>query len=168
MTAAGWRWVISFGIGLLATGCTAIFPNGGPPAVIYNTPFGSTTILPGNQQPPPGRDLAVPPSGLAQSLPSPTMNADRSGVYAGLAVPLDTGGGLCITNQKVDRFRVHGKSVRWGRFRGTIDNNGLQMVFGSTWVYGQFVGNRFDGQITTSGRFDSPGCTFMMTLQKTG
>jgi hypothetical protein len=142
---------VSFGIGLLATGCTEVFKNGGPPSVIYNTPFGSTPISPGNQPWP------------AQDLQAPATSINRDGVYSGIAVPLDTGGGICIKIQPVSDFRVRGNSVQWGKFQGRIENNGLQMVFGNTWVYGQVVGDRFDGQITTSGRFGAPGCSYMMT-----
>jgi hypothetical protein len=41
------------------------------------------------------------------------------------------------------------------------------MVNGNTWVFGRFSGTRFDGQISTMGR-SGPGCSFIMTLQKTG
>ncbi len=83
-------------------------------------------------------------------------------------MPLNTGGGVCIANQTIRDFKVTGNSVRWGRFRGTIAaDNGLQMVNGNTWVFGQFVGNRFDGQISTSTRANGPGCSFMMTLERT-
>ena len=66
-------------------------------------------------------------------------------------------------------FRVTGSHVRWGRFRGTVaPDNGLQMVSGTTWVYGQFVGDRFQGEISFWGAFDNPGCTYVMELRKTG
>jgi hypothetical protein len=42
------------------------------------------------------------------------------------------------------------------------------MVHGNTWVFGQFVGGRFDGQISNSGRMNGPGCSFMMSLERSG
>jgi hypothetical protein len=158
MSETRWRRVISacFGIGVLVSGCTAVYKNGGPPMVIYSTPFGTTQVNPGGQPAP------------VQNPPVPTTSANRDGVYSGTAVPLDTGGGLCIKNIPVTGFRVHGDSVQWGRFRGRIENNGVQMVDGNTWVYGQFAGDEFDGQISTTARFDQPGCTFMMRLKKIG
>jgi hypothetical protein len=41
------------------------------------------------------------------------------------------------------------------------------MVNGNTWVVGQFVDGRFDGQISTSTRSIGPGCSFMMSLERT-
>jgi hypothetical protein len=156
MTVQCWRGLISAGlwIGLLTTGCTTIIPPGGPPVVIYNTPFGSTRLNPGG-----------PPSGPVGVSTTTSVNPD--GVYHGIAVPLSTGGGLCRANIDVRRFRVHGRSVRWGNFRGTIEKHGLQMVFGNTWVFGQFVGDQFQGQISSFGR-SGPGCSYMMSLTKVG
>lgn len=75
---------------------------------------------------------------------------------------------MCVTNQRVNDFRVDGNSVRWGRFRGTVSpDNRLQMVQGNTWVFGQFAGTRFEGQISTRGP-SGPGCTLAMTLERTG
>jgi hypothetical protein len=155
-----------FGIGLLAAACTTMHPSSGPPTVIHSTPFGSSQVPTGGQPPiPPGGAPAVPPTGLT---PPPANVGDRNGTYSGTASPLSTGGGACLTNQSVSGFRVDGNSVRWGRFHGTISrDNGLQMVNGNTWVFGQFVGTRFDGQISTT-RGSGPGCSFIMTLEKTG
>jgi len=68
----------------------------------------------------------------------------------------------------VEDFRVRGNSVRWGLFRGRTENNGVQMVNGNTWVTGQFGDGRFTGQITMSGRFGAPGCSYAVTLANTG
>jgi hypothetical protein len=151
----------------VTSGCTMVIPPGGPPTVIQNTPFGSSVVSQGGQL---GGSLAAPPSNLDPDLPGtlPAMTGPRDGIYSGVAVPLNTGGGVCITNQPIDGFRVTGDQVRWGQFRGRIRGDALQMVQGNTWVFGQFEGNRFNGQITMSGRFQSPGCTFMLTLAKTG
>lgn len=152
---------------LASAACTTIIPPGGPPTVIQSTPFGSTVISQGGQL---GGGMAAPPSNLDPDLPGtlPALGGPRDGVYSGVAVPLNTAGGMCIANQSVDGFRVAGDQVRWGAFRGRIRGDNLQMVQGSTWVFGQFDGNRFSGQITTQGRFQQPGCTFMLTLAKTG
>jgi hypothetical protein len=94
---------------------------------------------------------------------------DRSGSYAGTAVPLDTGGGLCLQTQKVGSFFVRGHSVRYGRFRGTIDaNSGVQMVNGRQWLIGQFEGATFHGQLDLPGGFNGPGCTYMLNLERVG
>jgi hypothetical protein len=94
---------------------------------------------------------------------------DRSGKYAGTAVPLDTGGGICLQTQQVGNFFVRGNSVRYGRFRGTIDaNNGLQMVNGNQWIIGQFEGATFHGQLSLTGGFNFSGCTYMFSLQRVG
>jgi hypothetical protein len=115
----------------------------------------------------PGGTLAAPPAGLDPNPPT-AAGGDKSGIYSGIAVPLNTGGGLCISNQTISGFKVNGNSVRWGRFRGTIAaDNGLQMVNGNTWVFGQFVGGRFDGQMSTSTRVSGPGCSFRMSLERT-
>src|SRR5690348_4498804 len=149
------------------TACTTIIPPGGPPTVIQSTPFGSTVIS-GNAQP--GGGNATPPSDLDPGMPGtlPALGGGRDGIYSGVAVPLDTGGGLCITTQPIDGFRVSAERVQWGLFRGRIRGDALQMVQGNTWVFGQFDGNRFSGQITMYGRRQAPGCTFMLTLAKTG
>jgi hypothetical protein len=42
------------------------------------------------------------------------------------------------------------------------------MVDGNTWVTGQFADGHFTGQITMSGRFGSPGCSYSVTLNNTG
>src|SRR4051812_40239278 len=157
---------IAASLGLMNTACTAVYRDGGPPAVTFDTPFGPSQANPVNQ-PPPGGSLAAPPANIEGGQPAPTARS-RNGIYSGTAVPLDTGGGLCINNQRVDDFRVEGNSVRWGGFRGTIENNGLQMVNGNTWVIGQFGDGRFTGQIITSGRFGAPGCSYAVTLASTG
>ena len=48
-------------------------------------------------------------------------------------------------------------------------DGGLQMVFGGTWIVGQFEGATFRGQVDdTGGRWRGPGCTFILTLERTG
>ena len=159
------------GLGVaLTSACTAVYEGGGPPTVMVSSPFGPPRIVAGGTNAaPPGGSLAMPPPNLEPPQPSAPTVVDRSGVYSGTAAVLDTGGGVCLQNQTVRGFRVTGPRVRWGRFRGTIaPDNGLQMVSGTTWVYGQFYGDTFHGQISFWGRFNNPGCTYVMELHKTG
>ena len=161
------RFAISAGIGLLAAACTTVIPASGPPTVIRSNPFGSRVVSTSQPVVQPGGTLAAPPAGLERNRPATPTGGDRSGVYGGIAVPLSTGGGICLANQTITGFKVNGNSVRWGRFRGTIAaDNGLQMVNGDTWVFGQFVGDRFDGQISTTSRLSGPGCSFRMSLER--
>lgn len=147
--------------GLFLAGCS-----GGGPAVLVDTPAGVTPIYAPSPAMPGG--LAAPPPGLANSLPSPTQSVNRNGNYAGTAVPLDTGGGICLSDQQVGNFRVRGNAVRYGGFRGHIEpDGGLQMVFGQDWIIGQFEGATFHGQLDLNGRFNQPSCTYMLSLQRT-
>jgi hypothetical protein len=150
---------------LLLAGCT-----GHGPQVVLDTPTGPTTLyspapeVPG-VPPPPGMGM---PS-LQQGGPPPPPPGPRSGTYAGVAEPLDTGGGICIRNRQVGGFHVHGNAVRYGQFRGTIGpDNGLQMVSGQTWIYGQFEGPTFRGQLDIPAAFNNLGCTYMLTLNRVG
>jgi hypothetical protein len=162
------QFALSAAIGLLAAACTTVIPASGPPTVIRSTPFGSQVVGGGQPVVQPGGNLAAPPAGLEPNRPPAAAGGDRSGIYGGIAVPLNTGGGVCIANQTISGFKVDGNSVRWGRFRGTIAaDNGLQMVNGNTSVFGQFVGDRFEGQISTTRRVSGPGCSFMMSLERT-
>jgi hypothetical protein len=138
------------------------------PNVILNTPMGP---IPVNSPGPvmPGGGQVGPPPGLEPSLPVPTQAVSRNGTYTGYAEVLSTAGGVCLNGMKVDNFKVHGNSVRFGGFRGTIaPDGGLQMVFGGTWIVGQFEGPTFRGQVDERGRWASPGCTFILTLDRTG
>ena len=139
-----------------------------PPTVVLDTPTGATPIY----SPPPGMPggQVGPPPGLENSaMTSPAQPISRDGSYVGTAEPLETGGGLCIATQQVSGFRVRGNSVRYGRFRGTIaGNNSVQMVSGQDWIFGQFDGGTFRGQLDLRGRFGAPGCTFALNLQRTG
>ena len=153
----------------LTSACTGAYQGGGPPTVMLDTPLGPPEVIAGGGlSVPPGGGLAAPPTGL-DTVPPTSAPRSRNGVYAGTAVPLDTGGGACIQNKEVSGFRVRGTTVRWGGFRGTIaPDNGVQMAYGTTWVTGQFIGEEFQGQITMPGRLGAGGCTYMMSLQKVG
>ena len=156
------RSPISVAVCLLIAGCA-----GEGPTVLLDTPTGVTPIYTPSPAMPSG--LVAPPPGLANSLPPPTQSANRNGTYAGTAVPLDTGGGICLSNRQVGNFRVRGSTVRYGGFRGNIQpDGGLQMVYGQDWIIGQFEGATFHGQLDLNGRFDEPGCTYMLSLQRIG
>jgi len=147
--------------------CLLLASCGGGPAVLLDTPTGVTPIYTPSSDMPGG--LVAPPPGLANSLPPPAQSANRNGTYSGTAVPLDTGGGICVSNQQVGNFRVRGNSVRYGGFRGRIQpDGGLQMVYGQNWIIGQFEGATFHGQLDLNARFNEQGCTYMLSLQRTG
>ena len=106
---------------------------------------------------------------MGNALPAPTAPVNRDGNYMGTAAPLDTGGGLCLQTRKVGNFFVRGNRVRYGGFHGTIDgDNGLQMIYGSDWIIGQFEGATFHGQLDLNGRFGALGCTYLLNLQRAG
>jgi hypothetical protein len=158
------------GVGcLVLAGCSE-----GPPSVTLNTAAGQTPINTPSAGRPGG--LATSPQSGAPAAPAPSGPIDRSGTYAGTAVPLDTGGGLCVTTRKVSGFTVRGKSVRFGSFRGTIDaNNGVQMFAGQQWIVGQFEGAIFSGQLdmTAQGtsrrdRSAARGCSYVLNLERVG
>jgi hypothetical protein len=149
----------------LVPACMIVFGCSGPPTVLLDTPTG---VVPLNAPAPvmPG-GLAAPPPGLEPSSPLPAEGVGRDGSYTGTATVLDTGGGLCRETLKVSGFVVRGTSARFGGFRGTIAaDNGLQMVYGRDWIVGQFEGATFHGQLEILGRFGSPGCTYMLNLER--
>ena len=139
-----------------------------------NTGAGQTpTYTPPARSPAGG--LAAPPQMAQSAAPGAAMVRDRSGSYAGTAVPLDTGGGMCIKNRKVSGFTVHGRSVRFGSFRGMIDaNGGVQMFAGQHWIVGQFEGAVFVGQLdmtqngSVRGSFGPRGCSYIINLERVG
>ena len=135
--------------------------------MVVDTPTGVTTLYSAAPEVPGGG--VGPPPGLDNPLPPPVQQGDRNGNYTGTAVPLDTGGGQCLQTQQVGNFRVHGSSVRYGGFRGTIaPDGGLQMVSGRNWIIGQFEGATFHGQLDLEGTWNSFGCTYMLNLARTG
>jgi hypothetical protein len=159
----------------LVPACLALFgctvQTGLPgPNVILSTPTGPAPLYAPAQSPAgPGNDLAVPPGLEPASPPPPAQTGNRNGTYSGRAEVLTTAGGICDKGMNVDNFKVHGNSVRFGQFRGTIaPDGGLQMVFGGTWIIGQFEGATFRGQADFRGRRGSPGCVFVLTLDRTG
>jgi hypothetical protein len=144
-----------------------LFACSGPPTVVLDTPTGPVPLNSPAPAMPTG--LAGPPPGLEPSSPPPAQGISRDGSYTGTATVLDTGGGLCTDARTVSGFAVRGRSARFGGFRGTIaDDGALQMVYGQDWVVGQFEGAAFHGQLNIQGRFGSPGCTYLLNLERTG
>ncbi len=168
---------VSAGVGVLLVGaaltlCGCTEQGGAPPNVYLSTGVGSVQLN-SPAQVAPGGDQVPPPPGLmgsAPGLPVPGQGASRNGTYSGTAELLSTAGGMCTSGMKVDNFKVRGNSVRFGQFHGTIaPDGGLQMVSDQTWIFGQFEGATFRGQVNgAGGRGGGPGCTFMLTLERTG
>jgi hypothetical protein len=141
-------------------GCTV--QSGLPgPNVILDTPLGPVPLNPAA----PGMAGGwVGPPG-----PSAGQAVRRDGRYAGNGVVLTTDGGLCTEPLTISRFVVKGNSARFGRFHGTIDaDGGLQMAYGGTWIVGQFEGAVFRGQLSVPGLHQRPGCTYILSLERTG
>lgn len=126
--------------------CTEVYttpPGGGPLslAAVYTTLPGAGTVpLP-----------RPPPSGAY----------GHDGVYAGPAQALDSAGARCAEYGRARDFRVAGRAVTFGPFRGTIgDEGGLRMIYGQNTVVGHFEGNVFRGVIT----YQVPPCSYAMRL----
>jgi hypothetical protein len=106
-------------------------------------------------------------AGSAGAMPGQAVN--RDGQYAGSAVVLVTNGGSCIQPLAVSGFVVQGNSSQFGGFHGTIDETGgLQMVYGGTWIVGQFRDAVFRGQLTVSGPRWELGCSYLVNLHRIG
>jgi hypothetical protein len=149
------------------------------PNVIYDTPMGPiplnapTPVAPDGSllAPPPGLEpaLTAPPQGIGATSPVPAQPVSLDGTYSGGGEVLSTGGGMCLSNVHIDTFKVHGSSVRFGRFRGSITaDGGLQMACDGAWIVGQFEGPIFRGQWNGRGNFDTLGCTIFLTLDRIG
>lgn len=142
---------------LALCGCTG--QSGTPlPWVLLSTPVGPVPLNA------PARAAGMQPQAAA-----PVRAVSRDGLYAGSAEVLSTGGNMCQSGIKVADFGVQGNSVRFGSFRGTISADGdLEMVYGQTWIIGQFAGATFHGQLAMPGMQGMPGCTYMLSLVRTG
>lgn len=92
------------------------------------------------------------------------------GLYQGPANAVFTGGGRCMTTQRVTDFKVRDNVAAWGGYSGTIDPNGyVEMTRGFEYLTGQFQGNRFIGRLETGAwSRRGPSCVFSFTLQRVG
>jgi hypothetical protein len=141
-----------------------------PPMIAIGTPPGVTQLssdapeIPGG--PPPMPPLPTTASeGAAPALP---VKPVRSGTYTGVASPMGSGGS-CTTTREISGFHVRGNAVRYGGLRGMIDTqNGVQMTNGQTWIYGQFEGEAFAGQMDVPGPKGGAGCTYQLSLSRIG
>jgi hypothetical protein len=133
----------------LTTGCTQVYlqqPGGGYARVA------TYANLPG-----------VGPQQIGPPLP-PSSPLGHSGRYNGKMQALVSAGARCTEFRPVEGFRVDGRSVAYGPFRGRIANDGsLQMIYGQNWVVGQFGPGIFRGTIT----YQVPPCQYAMLLQRT-
>lgn len=146
---------------LTLVGCTAQSGLAGP-AVIFDTPVGPVPL---------NAPVAVMPGGAVAGPPGavPGQAVSLDGSYAGSAVVLTTDGGLCMKPLILSGMLVQGGSVRFGRFHGVIDPyGGLQMTYAGMWVLGQFEGPLFRGQLSVPGPRDAPGCSYLVSLARTG
>jgi hypothetical protein len=151
----------------LVAACVMLSGCSGPPTVVLDTPTGLVPLNAPAPVMPSG--LAAPPPGLELTSPPPAQGVSRDGRYTGTATVLMTGGGLCTETRTVSGFVVRGNKARFGGFRGTIAaDGGVQMVYGRDWLVGQFEGATFHGQLDILGRFGSPGCTYMLNLERSG
>ena len=88
---------------------------------------------------------------------------DLSGSYTGMGRVVRDPGGTCSVNEPVTNFHVSGDQVNYGEFHGTIRSNGsVEMVYGKTWVVGQFNGPHFIG------RYIAPMCSYQIAMNRTG
>ncbi len=154
---------------LLLTGCSGSVGLR-PSTVAIGTPPGATQLssdtpeIPGG--PPPMAPL--PTLAMGSAPPAPPVKPVRSGTYTGVAWPMGSSGS-CTTTREVSGFHVRGNAVRYGGLRGTIDTQkGVQMTNGQTWIYGQFEGKYFAGQMDVPGPRGGTGCTYQLSLSRIG
>lgn len=134
--------------GLALAACTEVYttpPGGGPlelRAVYTNLPVVGTVPVP---------------------RPPPSTAYGHDGVYAGSAQALDSAGARCPEFQRGADFRVAGREVTFGPFRGTIGpEGGLRMIYGQNTIVGHFEPGVFRGVIT----YQVPPCTYAMRLRR--
>lgn len=139
----------TLGLAAVLGGCATL--GGPPPTVLMDSPYGPPEFLGGTPPPP----------------PPPLPHGSLSGTYAGVAVPLNTGGGRCFQNESVGNFQVNGLAVRWGNTQGVATpDGGLEMVYGSVRVFGWFYQDAFRGQLSLPGLRNEPGCTYTLLLRR--
>ncbi len=134
--------------GLALAACTKVFttpPGGGPlelRAVYTSLPGVGTVPVPA---------------------PPPSTAYGHDGVYAGTAQALNSAGARCPVFRRGENFRVVGREVTFGPFRGTIGSTGrLRMIFGQNTVVGHFEPDVFRGVVT----YQVPPCTYAMLLRR--
>ncbi len=95
--------------------------------------------------------------------PAPSGAFGHDGLYAGSAQALDSAGARCPEFRRGGDFRVVGRQVMFGPFRGTIgDQGGLRMIYGRNTIVGHFEGNVFRGVID----YYVPPCSYAMLLRR--
>jgi hypothetical protein len=157
---AGWLSTVA---SLFLLGCSG---NSGfqPPTVAVGTPPGVTQLssdVPEIPGAPPAM-APLPTLAMGSAPPAPSVSI-RSGTYTGIAWPMGSGGGPCADSPGISGFHVRGHTVQYGPLRGTIDTQkGVQMTNGQTWIYGQFEGEAFAGQMDVLGPGGGAGCTYLM------
>jgi hypothetical protein len=136
---------------LLACGCTVTRTDEAPGVVRFSI----DNTLPNNSAP--------PPAGLAGNADAISPAATpRSGRYAGFGYNIVDPGGLCAGKIRIYNFIVRGNEVSFGAYHGTIQPDGhLSMTGGPTRIYGEFVGEHFEGHFWQPG----PACTYTMSLE---
>jgi hypothetical protein len=78
-------------------------------------------------------------------------------------------GGPCIQSREISGFHVRDHAVWYGPLHGTIDTqSGVQMTNGQTWIYGEFEGEAFAGQMDVPGPQGGVGCTYRLNLGRIG
>ena len=139
------------------------------PTVAVSTPPGVTQLssdVPDIPGAPPAM-APLPSLTMGSAAPEPTAST-RSGTYTGVAWPMGSGGGPCADSRAITGFHVRGHTVQYP-LRGTIDTQkGVQMTNGQTWIYGQFEGDAFAGQMEVLGPGGGAGCTYLMNLSRMG
>jgi hypothetical protein len=135
---------------LALAACTQVYtipPGGGPPelAALYTTlPVVGTQPLP---------------------RPAPSTTYGHDGMYAGTAQALDSAGAQCAAFRHASNFRVEGRAVTFGPFRGTIGpEGGLRMIYGQSTMVGHFEADAFRGVVS----FHVPPCRYAMLLRRGG
>jgi hypothetical protein len=139
--------------------CALLSACEGQPTAVVALPVGVVPVYPYAGTAPGAPGGAPPTTGI----PVP------DGMYAGVATPLVTDGGVCFESREVTGFQVQGNRVSFGGFQGPIDGtDSVQLVYGTDWIFGQFQGGLFQGQLVMQGARDNVGCSYTMTLRRVG
>jgi hypothetical protein len=123
------------------------------------------TIQNGGTPPPPSAATTLlPPANLEGGAATPAGPSGWDGTYAGEATWTSGPQWACPERIKIVDFRVSGARVAFGGFSGSIQPNGsIQMVYGTTWIAGQFSpGGQFNGSMSQEGG----ACTWGISLTR--